>query len=327
MADEIRSVRLGPDDAPAIVDCIRRVYGETYANETFYDAAELAGRMRTGELCCVGAVRPDGRVVGHMAMSRRAGATSAELGNSAIDPDARGRGLIWKLGAELVAWSIEHGDEAFLDYPTTAHHIMQRQSVQSGWETGLMLGYIPESTDGKVGPRECRQREAATIVYHPYPGRGRRRADQVLPEYASGRILEFAEAAGVDRSWRHGKPPAESSPSSVRLRRFARRGLLRMSVLRVGGDIRRGVDALDAEPYPCLQIDLAMSDPGIDAAVGAALDAGYWFCGWLPGFERADVLRLQRVDRSRTNLEPLLVNPVARSLLQEIPSSRLGVSS
>ena len=33
----MRIARLGPDQAEAVVDCFRRVYGNSYANELFYD--------------------------------------------------------------------------------------------------------------------------------------------------------------------------------------------------------------------------------------------------------------------------------------------------
>ena len=74
-----------------------------------------------------------------------------ELGNTVVDPAARGGGLAWKVGAELSSWCRELGYQGFLHYPTTDHHIMQRQSVKAGFETGLMLGYIPAETHGQVG--------------------------------------------------------------------------------------------------------------------------------------------------------------------------------
>ena len=116
--------RLGPEDASAIVDCFRRVYGESYANELFYDPAELALAMRKGSVGSVGAIDTDGAVLGHMAMSVRPQASVVELGNTVVDPSARGGGLAWKVGAELSAWCRELGYQGFLHYPTTDHHIM-----------------------------------------------------------------------------------------------------------------------------------------------------------------------------------------------------------
>ena len=312
--------RLGTEDVDEILDCIQRVYGATYANEDFYDATRLADLMVRGQLYSVGAVTPDGRLLGHMAMSRRDGATSAELGNSVIDPDARGQGLIWKIGSALVEWSLEFGDDGFLDYPTTAHHIMQRQSVKSGAETGLMLGYIPGHTDGKLASREGQQREATTIVYHPYPDRAPRPRTQVLPSYCAALVREMAEGTGLPRQWQSAASAVSQSDSVSSHQRFARRDLVRVTVARVGREIRREIAAFEDTPAACRQIDFAMSDPGIEVGVSAALDAGYWFAGWLPGFGQADAFRLQKVDRSQTNLSPLLVNPVAQSLLRLIPA-------
>ena len=156
--------RLGPSDAEGIVDCFRRVYGDSYANPVFQDAAALAALMSGESVNCVGALRSDRIVVGHMAMTLHPGASSAELGNTVVDPQVRGEGVAWKVGAELSKWCIELGYSGFLHYPTTAHHIMQRQSVVAGFETGLMLGYIPVETDGKVTVNASELRQAATAV-------------------------------------------------------------------------------------------------------------------------------------------------------------------
>ena len=61
--------RLAAEDAAAIVDCFRRVYGDSYANELFYDQRRLPRRIGAGRLGSVGAVDADGTVLGHMAMT------------------------------------------------------------------------------------------------------------------------------------------------------------------------------------------------------------------------------------------------------------------
>lgn len=310
MAAEI--ARLAAEDAPRVVACFERVYGATYANELFHDAARLARQMRKGRLCCVGARAEGGRLLGHMAMTRRRGATIPELGNSVVAPEARGRGLIWRIGAELVAWSRELGDEGFLDYPTTAHAVMQRHSLETGCEVGLMLGYIPPETDGGIGRRGSGLRRAATIVYHPHPGVPSEPRASYVPAELADLVQRLAEPSGLARTWKAPPGPKSDAPTRSRLTRLARRGVDRLSVERAGRDLEPALRALTA---PCQQIDFAMSDPGIGFGVATARDAGFAFCGWLPGSPRGDVLRLQRVDRARTDLEPELIGRVARALL------------
>jgi GNAT superfamily N-acetyltransferase len=308
--------RLGPTDAAAIVDCFRRVYGESYANELFYDSAALATAMQAGSVGSVGAVDGEGVVLGHMAMSVQPQASVVELGNTVVDPGARGGGLAWQVGAELSAWCRELGYQGFLHYPTTDHHIMQRQSVKAGFETGLMLGYIPSETHGQVNERgegAAGKRQAATIVYEPYgPGAS---FEGYLPEDYVGLVKELAAPTGLPRSWQ----PSTAGDDEVgkwRLRQFDKRGLHRLEVAAVGRSLAEGLSKVERSGAPCLQIDFGLADPAVGEGVRAAKAQGFSFCGWLPGFREGDVLRMQRLAEAETDLEPALENPQARRLLE-----------
>lgn len=317
--------RLKPGDATQVVDCFRRVYGDSYANELFYQPDRLAEAMHSGRFGCVGAVSGNGLVLGHMAMTRHPRARAVELGNTVVDPAARGQGLAWRIGDALARWSVELGYRGYLHYPTTDHHVMQRQSVKAGFEVGLMLGYIPAETNAGMPAHELRGRQAATIVYQPLPAGGAEPAASVyLPGYGAELVRAFARDTGLARDWRQPEPAAES-PSIVTTTRFERRGLLRMLVTRSGSDLAERLHtvlASQARAWPCRQIDFLMSDPGIDIGVEAARRLGYRFCGWLPGFSDGDVLRLQQVDETVTDTAPVLVNPVAQALLSFIRSPR-----
>ena len=105
----MRIERLVPENAAAVIDCFRRVYGDSYANELLYDPQGLAEAMRSGRVGCVGALSGGGEVLGHMAMTVHPDASVVELGNTVVDPRARGEGLAWQVGAELSAWCRELG--------------------------------------------------------------------------------------------------------------------------------------------------------------------------------------------------------------------------
>jgi GNAT superfamily N-acetyltransferase len=307
--------RLSPEDAAAIVDCFRRVYGDSYANELFNDARALAEALRVGRVGSVGAVAADGMMLGHMAMTVYPDASVVELGNTVVDPAARGGGLAWKVGAELSSWCRELGYQGFLHYPTTDHHIMQRQSVKAGFETGLMLGYIPAETHGQVGDAGGRRqkRQAATIVYEPYgEGAG---FDGYLPDEYAELLQELAAPTELPRKWQTAALVA-SSAGGYELHEQQKRGLSRLVVVAVGRTLTEGMDALEASPAPCQQIDFSLADAAVGHGVRAARARGFRFCGWLPGFREGDVLRLQRLQEAVADLNPGLENPVARRLLQ-----------
>jgi len=306
--------RLTPEDAAAVVACFKRVYGDSYANELFYQSELLAAALREQRLRSIGAFDPVSGIVGHMAMTLPAASRIPELGNTIVDPRARGQGVAWRVGAALTDWCRELGYAGFLHYPTTDHHIMQRQSVKKGFETGLMLGYIPAETDGKVHRPGAKRRQAATIVYEPLAESAA--AEAFLPSELAPLIRELAGNAAIARRWQVPAADCEQAFSSAVMDEFSRRGLARLRVRQVGADLQSLVQDLIGTEAPCLQLDLDMADRGIERGLRIAQRAGFFFCGWLPDFAEGDVLRLQKVDEPRTEMLPALENPVARSLLE-----------
>ncbi len=185
-------------DAAALAACFRRCYGETYPNDDFYDVPRLTQRIEMGSLRSAVAIADDGTLVGHTGLTvRHASANAIEAGNTVVDPACRGQGLLGQLAALLNRLCVEAGYVAYVHYPTAAHEIMQKASVRGGFETGVMLDYIPAETDY----REIDQGEgriAATVVYQPFAAAPQRTL-WIAPRY-----LDIAQqlygAASLDRS-------------------------------------------------------------------------------------------------------------------------------
>lgn len=317
MNQDIHIERLNASHAAQIQECFRRVYGESYANELFYDLERLRSALDNETLCSVGAINAEGALLGHMAMSLHPGARHTELGNTVVDPAARGAGLAWKVGAALTAWAVEKGFQGYLHYPTTDHHIMQQQSVKRGFETGLMLGYIPAETDGQVRAAGKHLRGAATIVFEPL-AKLVHQETCFLPAQFAETVKNMAATCGIARNWVDASSVDSLPPESdVTTQIFGKRDLARLEVLRVGTDIEQRLKALAARSHACTQVDLRLDDRGIATAVNAALGMGFVFCGWLPGYRECDVLRLQAID-PRSDLDPDVVNPTGKHLLAEL---------
>ncbi len=248
------------------------------------------------------------------------GAQFAELGNTVVDPDARGGGLAWRVGDALREWSLELGYDAYLHYPTTDHDIMQRKSVETGFECGVMLGYIPAETDGQAGSGKTYLRSAATIVCNPL--RQTQASDLMLPHQYATVLQELVSNSPLARRWQQPAPATvqdlPAAQSSCTLTVAERRGLSRLEVAQIGQDIKTRLDDLLATVAPCMQIDFELTDVAIDTGVEAAIEAGFVFCGWLPGYRASDVLRLQRVDVPVTDVQPAVVNAEAQKMIRVI---------
>ncbi|MEM9621086.1 MAG: hypothetical protein AAF993_05510 [Pseudomonadota bacterium] len=328
--DTLQIVRLDASDAPLIVACFQSVYGDTYAHTQFYDAAELQRQLNLGQLRSVGAKSATGELLAHMAMTLSvdtgdqatgsalppalASRTCVEMGNTVVTPAARGGGIAWRVGAELQNWAVELGYRGFLHYPTTDHEIMQRQSVQNGFETGLMLGYIPADTDGQVQQKQAALRNAATIVYQPIGELTAESTPAFLPDPWAELLQELAVISGLRRQWQT-PSGVVAAPSRLQANHHKRRALGRLRIITVGHDFAPLLDDFAATSALCHQLDFAMTDPGISVGLSLARQQGFCFCGWLPGLYGHDVLRLQKFHRAQTNLLPQLANPQAQRLL------------
>lgn len=311
---EIR--RLTADDATAIIGCFQRVYGDTYANEMFHDATLLSDAIDRQKIMSVGAIETSGKIIAHMAMTVTGPGRTPELGNTVVDPDARGGGLAWKVGQSLTSWCRELGNAGFVHYPTTDHHIMQRQAVEQGVETGLMLGYIPATTNGKVNDRHTGLRQAATIVYQLVDDVPPLLA-QYLSNYYAEDIKRMASNIGLKRDFMDGDSHHVSS-LVIDKHSYARRGLSRLTVYKGSTGFEQTLASFNEQNEPCLQVDLAMGNPAIEGLIDQVRTAGFIFSGWIPHFVGDDVLRMQKLQRDDTEWHPNLVNDTAQSLLTQM---------
>ncbi len=157
-------------DAPELVECVVDCYGSTYPKRHLYDIDVLADSVRAGAYRGVVAIEHStSALVGHIGwLAHTTSSKTVEAGATMIRPAYRGGGLLKLLGAALHEQLKVFGFSGYVHFPTTAHTVMQRASVSlGGAETGLLLGYLPETLEvsGFTGPRS--RRLAVTVAYQP----------------------------------------------------------------------------------------------------------------------------------------------------------------
>jgi GNAT superfamily N-acetyltransferase len=318
-ADAVRIRRLLPADAEALVDCFERCYGRTYANPLFYDAHALRALIEEGELRGVVAVQ-GARVVGHTGLTvRHPAARAIEAGNTVVDPDFRGGGLLGRLGGALGDLCRQLGYVGYVHYPTTAHTIMQTRSVAGGGvETGIMLAYIPADTEYNAIDRRA-GRLAATVVYQPF---SRALARDVFVPRRYPWLEELFASARLGRT-AHAGSQTPTGRSQLVTRWNERRGLLHVDCVRAGADVDTEIEAARARRAPAIvHVDVGLDVACIDAVVDRLCGLGFFFCALLPEFGSGDVLRLQWLADPDAGLQADLANDGARRLLARMTAER-----
>jgi hypothetical protein len=301
-------------DSVGLSDCIRRCYGNGYANQLMYEPTVLAEQLSSRAYRGVVAVRGTD-VVGHIGYNfPTPSATVVEAGTTVVDPAHRGAGLLGQLAQALRENIIADGAVGFLHYPTTAHTVMQKASLKSGgWETGIMLAYLPpEARDIAIGG-SGEDRLAVTVVYQPLAEALERVL--FLPDRYGSLIMDFAKRLQLCRTSAgdHVNPTGATRIRQVTDQHSRRDCFI---VDRIGDDlVERIVTAIEVSDAGVCHVDLSMDQPEVHHAVEQLRKLGFAFCAWLPGWSESDVLRLQFLKGSTTGeLHPNLHSPAADQL-------------
>ena len=320
MAADITIRTIEPADAARLSACIRGCYGASYPKRVMYDPAAMAEQVRARVYCGVVAAA-GGEIVGHIGYNRpNPAATVVEAGTTVVDARHRGAGLMGRLASVLRESIIADDASGFVHYPTTAHTVMQKASLQSGGcEIGVMLAYLPpEARDLTIGG-SGEDRLAVTVVYEPLVEAPAR--EIFLPARYHDLIGNFAAHLQLRRTF----SCIRTEPAGkTNLRRTTEMNgnLERLTARTIGCDFADVVlSAADNSGASLIHVDLAMNQPEIEHAVEAALAAGFAFSAWLPGWNESDVLRLQLVKNPTLNeLHPSLYSPAANSIVALIRS-------
>lgn len=320
---EVRELDLR--DIAALVQCFQRCYGDTYVGESFHDPERLAAVVRAGRLRSVVAATATGEIVGHMALTiRGAAATTADAGNTVVDPRYRGHNLAARLAARLIELCRAIGYVGFHHYPTTAHPIMQQLAVRGGGiETGILFAFIPASTRYReIDVAADRGRHAVTAVYQPLAPAAHRRI--FIPTRYRHLIEPMLSQADLSRG--REIPTVTSPPAATALHTSfdARRGLLRIDVEQIGCDLGERVrDTIGTTDAEVVHLDLPLSDTNIEAAIEPARACGFFFAALLPEYRPDDVLRLQLLRGSAATItSEVFATDGGRRLCTEIERDR-----
>ena len=292
MRNEIDIRTMVPADAVGLAACIRRCYGNSYPKRIMYETSVLAEHIRTrdynGVVATVGL-----EVVGHIGFNwPNPAASVVEAGTTIVDASYRGQGIMGRLALVLRDNIVANGAFGFVHFPTTAHTVMQKASVQSGgFETGLMLAFLPPTARDLTIGGSGEDRLAVTVVYQPLIEAPMHTI--YLPDRYHALIADLTGHLQLRRclSRAFEKPAGKTIVRSTAVKH---QKLERLTVEYIGEDIAEIIVSATKETDAVLvHVDLGMDQPQIHDAVEALREAGFAFSAWLPHWNKSDVLRLQ----------------------------------
>lgn len=327
MSGEPRILHAGTSDVPGIMTLVQSCYGDSYGIDHFYDRAELEAKISAGILRSVVAIAGN-EIVGHMALVvQHPGAAVCEAGNTVVHPSHRGGGLMMQLAFALHQRAVDDGFLGYMQFPTTAHTIMQRASVAyGGIETGIMLSYIAADADYRSIERPS-GRLAITVAYQPVCEAPPRNL-ACLPVIYGPHIEQLYSTLGLQRSL---SGDAVATPGAAQLseRNNSHWRHLSLQVLAGGSGLLEKVTEAIARYQPATSyIDFAVDIPGVDIVVDQLRTLGFFYAGLLPEYSETDCLRLQAIHEDVGQVfEPLLANAAAQDLLGFIRADARAVGA
>ena len=295
--DDIGVRLLAAEEASLLIGLIRRCYGETYIDPSFYSETMVGELLTSRRLHSIGAFTHAGQLVGHMGITARAhGGITADAGMTLVDPAFRGRGIARRVAVGLAEQSIALGLVGVHDYPVTVHAATQRIGAGFGVDTGLMLANMPgDVVFQQMTTPAPGSRTSSLIRWLPFG---------LAPErtvYLPGRYREPIEAlyaeASLTRTVLHADERLGAHGSELEHTYDERRQILRVAVTRAGSDVATRVEAEIGEAAKrgalVALVDLLLADPTAPAATETLRSQGFSFAGLLPEYRDGDVLRLQ----------------------------------
>jgi len=288
--------RLLPAEATQVSQLMYRTYGNTYFNADVYYPERIASQNQEQEVVSVVAVAADGRIAAHCALERNQQGQVAEIGQAAVDPAHRGRGLLDRMKAVLENEAQTLGLVGWYADAVTVHTFTQQSDAHHGGHVcGVDLAVSPQSESFRGIARQLPQR-VSCVLYFRWLGDPRPRTLFVPPRHQAIAAAIYDNLQAPVEFGPLTAPSAEHGTHAVKLSAGKALGKIRAGAL--GRDsvyaIRHGVRGLvEQSRAEVVVVELPLADPAC-GHVAEQLEAdGLGFTGIGPHFSpQGDVLKL-----------------------------------
>ena len=297
-----------PDEALQISQLIYRIYGNTYFNEDLYYPDRVASQHANGTVSSIVAADSKGYLAGHCALEFNDAGPVAELGQAAVDPRHRGRGLLNQMKDALDKEAKQIGLAGWYADSVTVHIYTQKSNAHHGGHIcGVGLGVSPKNESFGGIAEELSQRVSCVIYFHWVTEPAER---QVFVSEKHHKIVsEIYENLGCPV--RFGNPQASPrSHGTLSIKVNPRAHFAAIHVTTLGQDtvqnIRRAArELVELSHVEALLVELPLADPATPAACEALEQHGFGFTGIGPHFTAGgDVIKLEYL------VEPVEKDPI-----------------
>ena len=322
--DDVQIRMLTAAESARLGDAVRAVYGETYPVPWAYDAKEVARRISAGLLTSAIAETSDGELLCHSGLSLAAPEdVIGHAGQALTLPPARGRHIFTTVKRYLIEWATSRGLVGMYSEATAAHPYSQRALLNlGGHETGIMLGFIPESVDNSVSAPSHGRQSAALFFLRLRPGR-----ERMLYAPSRHRAMVRDTIEICDFRAQLAKAPVRTElPPCSQLHVETRPGdnVAVLTVSKAGADLTARVVAersrLFSEGVDAVYVDLPLDRPESAHVSEALEELRLSYSGIFPNNKAAgDVLRLQCLRKATALSHDVVVaSPHGTALLEYV---------
>ena len=296
-SDDIAIEILNPKNAYQISQLIYRTYGYTYPNEDMYYPERIEKLNLDGKIVSVVAVdKRYNKIVGHYAVERYDMGNIAELGQAAIEPDYRGKNLLFEIRKNLEETARNLNIKGIYSQPVTSHTKTQRINEKFNAKAcGISFGLVPKEFDfKKMEVKPLSERESCFMYFKPFVFKTR---SVYLPKKHKGMIEAIYKNIGIKL-----ETPKRSiffERSILDAKYNAPWGFGVINALKMGGDFETSLKNVFQQLKLSTQADvlflnIPLGDYPVDEHIETAQKLGFFFCGVLPyALNGKDIVRFQ----------------------------------
>jgi anti-sigma regulatory factor (Ser/Thr protein kinase)/GNAT superfamily N-acetyltransferase len=300
--------RMLPEEAVQVSQLMYRTYGNTYFNRDVYYPDRIVTQNLHDVLLSIVAVGENGRVAGHCALERNQEGPVGEIGQAAVDPAHRSRGLLDRMKEALEKEAQALGLAGWFADAVAVHTFTQQSNAHHGGHVcGADLAVSPKSEAFQNIAKQQTQRVSCVLYFH-WLERQRTRTVFVPSRH---REVIAAIYENLQCPCEFGEPAPATQEHGTLVVQFERRAALAtIRVAELGRDsvsaIRHAArELVEKSRAKAVVVELPLSNAATAEACEALEADGFGFTGVGPHYlPQGDVLKLTYL------VEPLAREPI-----------------